>query len=511
VSEIVLIADADGERGRRIAAACRARGITTSTTTHGAAALEIALAESPVAMVAQVDLPLIDGPKLSEILHANPRTQSMGILFIGDASGTQPANDRAGRVVPGHADPETIAHFVEALLLKRRPPRAGRGAQPKADPGGVEGQLSQIGLMELLELFHVNRKTGLVELRRGRGRRSEIGRVYLRDGDVVQASVGSVAGEKALYRLFAWDRGRFVFRSEEVSIEAEIDRPTRALLREGARHVKEWERLGSELPPKNARVTLRVARASLPSVLHPLTQEVLLTLELCDRVQDVLDRCSYPDYQVLRTLHTLIRRGMVELRQGAPRTEGSGGSLFSAALAARLRDWLDQGRPRSGLTPDAKVLMLASDPAAMRTLVALIERLPGAEMSALALAPAVQLVARLPVDEEFGLELIEAPAVRRFAPIWPLAAHGAAATLFVHSGSPAHSVDALREAFNGVCRLPRARVFHLLLQDKEREERIQALCERLSLYDDRSVFALAPESAEESIPRLREIFAQLLP
>ena len=63
MSEIVLIADADAERGRRVAVACRACGITTSVTTHGAAALEIALAESPVAMVAQVDLPL---PKSAE-------------------------------------------------------------------------------------------------------------------------------------------------------------------------------------------------------------------------------------------------------------------------------------------------------------------------------------------------------------------------------------------------------------------------------------------------------------
>ncbi|MDH3519717.1 MAG: DUF4388 domain-containing protein [Myxococcales bacterium] len=511
MSEIVLIADADGERGRRIAAACRARGITTSVTTHGAAALEIALAESPVAMVAQVDLPLIDGPRLSEILHANPRTQAMGILFVGDVNGSAPPRDAAGRVVPGHADPETIAHFVEALLSKRRAPRSRRASALDADAGGVEGELAQISLMELIELFHVNRKTGVVELQRGRGRRRETGRVYLRDGDIVQAAVGMVEGEKALYRMFAWDRGRFLFRSEEISVDAGIERPTRALLREGARHVKEWERLAVELPPKNAQVALKVARASLPNVLHPLTQEVLLTLEICDRVQDVLDRCSYPDYQVLRTLHTLIRRDMVELRQGAPRSENNGSSLFSSALAARLRDWIDQGRPRASAWPDAKLLMIASESAAMRTLIALLERIPGAEMSALALAPAVQPVARLPVDEEIGLELIEAPSARRFAPIWPLAAHGAVATVFVHSGSPAHSVEALRGAINQVCTLPRARVFHLLLQDKEREERVQALCERLSLFDDRSVFALSPEKAGDAVARLREILSQLLP
>jgi CheY-like chemotaxis protein len=508
VSEIVLIADADGERGRRIATACRACGITTSVTTHGAAALEIALAESPAAMVAQVDLPLIDGPRLTEILRANPRTQSMGILFVGDADSSARHSSATGRIVPGHADPETIAHFVQALLAKRRP---SPGQSLDADLGGVEGQLVQITLMELIELFHVNRKTGVVELRRGRGRRAETGCVYLRDGDVIQATVGSVQSEKALYRLFAWGRGHFVFRPQEISIEPAIDRPTRALLREGKRHVVEWERLSTELPARNAHVALKVARASLPNVLHPLTQEVLLTLDISDRVEDVLDRCSYPDYQVLRTLHTLIRRGLVELRQGAPRVEANGNGLFSSALAARLRDWLDPARSRNASPTDAKLLLIASEPAGLQTLHPLLERLPGAEITGLASVSAVQSIARLPVDDELGIELIGAPAAQRFAPVWPLAAHGALATLFVHCGSPAQSVEALRPAFDTVCALPRARSFHLLLQEKAREEPVLALCERLSLFDDRSVFALSPERGADAVSRLREILAQLLP
>ena len=509
MSEIVLIADADGERGARIAAACRARGITTSVTTHGAAALEIALAESPIAMVAQIDLPLIDGPRLSEILQTNPRTQSMGILYIGEEDGNVDREGGKGRVVAGSSDPDTIAHFVEALLVKRRPARPGEDAD--SELGGVEGQLSQIALMELLELFHVNRKTGVVELSRGRGRRADVGRVFLRDGDVIQATVGAIEGEKALYRLFTWSKGKFAFRPEEVTVEPMIERPTRALLREGMRHVKEWRRLSVELPAKNAHVALKVSRASLPNVLHPLTQEVLLTLEVANRVQDVLDRCSFPDYQVLRTLHTLIRRGMVELRQGAPRTESNGATLFSSALASRLRDWLEQSRMHGAGMMDAKVLVIAADSAVVRTLTALIERLPGAEVPPLVQATAIQTIARLPVDDELGIELIEAPSAKGFAPIWPMAAHGAIATLFVHSGVPSQSVDALRPAFNTICQIPRARPFHLILQDKDREADVQALCERLSLFDDRSVFAISPEQGTEATARLREIVSQLLP
>ena len=72
MSAPILIADGDAERGGRIAEACATRGLPCRVTTHGAAALEAALSEVPRVLVTQIGLPLIDGPKLAAILHANP-------------------------------------------------------------------------------------------------------------------------------------------------------------------------------------------------------------------------------------------------------------------------------------------------------------------------------------------------------------------------------------------------------------------------------------------------------
>ena len=241
-------------------------------------------------------------------------------------------------------------------------------------------------------------------------------------------------GEKALYRLLGWRRGSFAFRERPVARErGAIERPTRALLREAQRQADEWERLGSELPPPHARVALKVARSSLPSVLHPLTQEVLLVLELSSRVSDVLDRCSFPDYQVLRTLQTLIRRGMVELRADSAAPEPPAGGLFGAGArraAARLArpgpaaragaDRREGGAVRVGARGGAHVRGAARAPARRRAD-------PGA-----ATAPALRRSLRIPVDDEVAIEVFEVPAAPRFAPIWPLAAHGALAVLFVH-------------------------------------------------------------------------------
>jgi CheY-like chemotaxis protein len=507
---LVLIADGDADRARAVAKACRALGIDVRMATHGASALEIALAHKPAAMVVQAALPLIDGPRLAQILQTNPHTCAMRMLFISDV-GIEAGDSPLGKMIPGEADPETIARFIEALLRDKSPePIRAEGGMLRGAPG-VEGKLAQVSLAELIELFHVNRKTGLIEVRQGGGRRAVSGRIDLLDGDVIQARIGSVAGEKALYRLLAWRRGRFAFREQPVARErGGIERPTRALLREAKRQADEWRRTGNELPAPHARVALKVARSSLPSVLHPLTQEVLLSLELSSRVSDVLDRCTFPDYQVLRTLQTLVRRGMVEMRAESAAPEPPAGGLFGPALAARLRDWLDQGRLPEAPAVDAKLALFASDPEAGRTLASLFARLPGVEHTPRANPGEIAPVLRIPVDDDVAIEVVEVPAAPRFASLWPLAAHGALANVFVHGGGIEASVAALRLAADQVAALPRSRCFHVLLDEKSKRS-VGALCEKLGLFDDRHAFALAPEKPDEAPAALRELLARLLP
>jgi CheY-like chemotaxis protein len=505
LSDCVLIADSDVQRAERMAAACSARGIHVEIASHGARALEIALAELPVAIVAQLDLPLIEGTRLAEILRANPRTRAIGILFIADERQLAPGTTAAGRVIPGSADPDTIVHFVEALLLKRRPRRKGEPAEPL---GGIEGELAQLALAELVELFHVNRKTGRILLERGPVRRREMGEVVLHDGEVAHAATGQVEGEKALYRLFGWDRGRFRFVPNEAPGPKTVERPTRALLREGRRQAAEWDRLVEELPPQHTRVSLVVSRGDLPNVLHPLTQEVLLVLEMTDRVEEVLDRCGFPDYQVLRTLTTLLRRGLIQLRHDsgdeAPRV---GPAVLAPAFTTRLREHIDRQRP--GL--DAKVLAMACAAEAGHTLSALIGRLPGADPPRRTTgARAIETLGRLVVEEDAAIEWIAAPAARRFSAIWPLAAHGALAVVFVHAGDLDTSVQTLRPAIEGMRAVPRIRTLHALLADKPAEPAAGALCESLSLFDERSVVEVpigAPERADEA---LRELLRRVL-
>jgi hypothetical protein len=329
--------------------------------------------------------------------------------------------------------------------------------------------------------------------------------------------VGSVDGEKALFRLLAWDRGSFAFKPQPVAIEPSIQTPTRDLLREGLRQVREWQRLAVELPPLSASATLKIPRSTLPNVIHPLTQEVLVVLDLYSRVQDVVDKCSYPDYQVLRTLHTLVQRGMVELQAEPEATElAREVRLFSPARTARLREWLEIDRPGTPSAREAKLLVVASDENATRDFSRLFRCLPGVELD-----PRIErghivsddllTIGRVAVDAEVGIDLVHVPAAERFAPLWPVAGHGALATLLLLSGAVGRSVASVRAVADALGALPRARMFHLLLLEKGERVSPEDLRQNLSIVDDGSLFLIPLESPEKAGVLLREMFGRILP
>ena len=77
----VLIADERGDHGDRIATACAERGLQCRVVPHGAAALETALASLPDVLVAQRDLPLIQGIVLTFALMFALVTLIVDLLY----------------------------------------------------------------------------------------------------------------------------------------------------------------------------------------------------------------------------------------------------------------------------------------------------------------------------------------------------------------------------------------------------------------------------------------------
>ncbi len=513
----VLVADSDADRSKAIVGACEARDIRCEASAQGPDALEAALAVSPSAIVLQVDLPLIDGATLAQILRANPRTREIGLLFLSDRPDAAEIEDLDGDVLVAPIDPEAVVRRLQVMLMQND--AADPGPADQLGPGGVEGQLAQVPLGDLLQLFHGGRKTGVVELARSDGREGELsGRIVLSAGDVVHAETGVTGGEKALYRLMGWDRGSFSFRPEPVSGAPSIKTPTRALLREARRQLAESAQLAFDLPPSDSHAVLQVTPGSLPTVIHPLTEEVLGVLEDCSQVSEILDRCRFPDYQVLRTLHTLVERGIVALRT-EPGTFGEGttrSTLFNPAQVGRLREWMDASRPRGGPNPDAKLLLVASDDRARRDIALLLGAVPDVELDArLAVgafgASDLAPMGRVVVDSQTGIEIIHLPIADRFAPLWPAAGHGALGTVCVLSSPLAEAAEAIRTVEQELRKRARARVFYVALMEKIDDVATETLRDQFELVDASSLFLIPLDDAERAQDRIRDLFARIVP
>ncbi len=515
MARTVLIADADAERAKRTEEACARLAFETRSASHGAAALEMALAEMPDVVVAPFDLPLIDGAKLADILRANPRTQAVRFVFLGRRAAGLGEPGPGDEIVPADLEAGEVARRVEGLVSRL----AGLDeVVPVEDDAEVEGKLSKIGLADLLQLFNQNGKTGSLELsRRDPSGRGETGVIHLDQGNIVQAGAGHVVGEKALFRLLAWNDGAFAFTPRRIDVVPAIQKPLRALLMEGMRQLDEANRVDGSLPPLDAHVALRLKSADLPNMVHPLTQEVLLLLEIYSRVQEVVDRCSFPDYQVLRTLQALEERGMVEVRRGPqPASRRGGRGLFAPAQARRLRDWLEAGRPRGTPVRDAKLLLLSAGPGATADFVRLLRglegvRLEGAFAGGTFAADDLASVGRVPVDAELGIQLIHVPVSGANAPIWPLAAHGALGALILLEGPVADASAAVAAPLELLRSVPRTRIFHVMLLRKGERALPDELRDNLSLIDEASLFLVPLESGKEPSEILRSLLARVMP
>ena len=164
----------------------------------------------------------------------------------------------------------------------------------------------------------------------------------------------------------------------------------------------------------------------------------------------------------------------------------------------------------------AKLLLVASDVSATRDFVRLLGTLPGMQLSSRFRhdrfsAQDVETVGQLYVDDGIGIQLLHVPADPAFAPVWPVAAHGALGTLFLLSGSVREAEERIRPVSDVIRRLPRARIFHLLLMQKGQRPTPEELQEKPSLLDEASLFLIQSENGRETASLLRSMLGRVMP
>ncbi|HHP7234235.1 MAG TPA: cyclic nucleotide-binding domain-containing protein [Desulfobacterales bacterium] len=106
------------------------------------------------------------------------------------------------------------------------------------------GTLEFLSLGELLQLIGNNGSTGILRLSSRYA--SEPGMIYVDNGDPVDASNGEKTGLEALFSLFGWTEGEYVFTQESVNRPNVINKNRMEIILDGSRMVDDGkiEKLG---------------------------------------------------------------------------------------------------------------------------------------------------------------------------------------------------------------------------------------------------------------------------
>jgi hypothetical protein len=218
------------------------------------------------------------------------------------------------KVVAAPQDAEARANMkamaVGRVTAKQQPQTSARVLEGEAPR--MSGNLEEIPLPDLLQLFGTSRKAGVLVLRSG-GRE---GRIYLNDGRIRFAEFDGATGVpplKALYRMLTWQTGVFALDPPDTrQFEGGIDVSAQEVLMEGFRQQDELGQLRSKLPP-HARLTLKLPLAEHLRALSPEELDLLEAALSAENVDAYLDAAPGPDLESAQALLALMQRGFLRV------------------------------------------------------------------------------------------------------------------------------------------------------------------------------------------------------
>jgi DNA-binding response OmpR family regulator len=287
-------------------------GYSVTTAVDGADALTKLELSTPDLVLTDTRLPNVDGYALVRQLKEHAEWASIPIVFLTSQKSIE---DKIRGLELGVEDYLTKPIFVRELiarvtmLLARRTQEGIATRHPStAGRTRFSGQLADMGVVDLLQTFEVSRKSGVAHL----VHRGFEANVYFRDGKVVDANLGRLAGEEAVYRTLVWNEGDFEVEFCKVDNADVITSSTQGLLMEGMRRVDEWGRLMEALPGLDG--VFEVDSGALLHRLSEIPDELNGILRLFDgkrTLMHVVDASPFEDLSTLSTISKLFFEGLL--------------------------------------------------------------------------------------------------------------------------------------------------------------------------------------------------------
>jgi len=304
----ILIAEKEPNEVQALRKAFVATGYEVRIATNGPEAVELLASFHPDVILAEMRLPLMDGPHLLQEIRNLPALQWLPFVLIGNLKTLDERVSAMKLAVDDYLqkplDPEETVARVDSLIREAEL----RATTPDRRSRGFSGSLSEMSLVDLLQTLEVGNKTAVIRLRNA----SQEGLVYITDGQVVDAELSGLETRRALLRMFRWTDGTFHVEMKAHERPRSLTTSTRDLISEGMTRLYRWEQLSNQLPPLQSLVNLNGEAGKTKITEEEKGLLLLVRKSSSKRIIDLVEESQYDDLRALTLVKNLYERHVLK-------------------------------------------------------------------------------------------------------------------------------------------------------------------------------------------------------
>lgn len=221
----------------------------------------------------------------------------------------------------------------------------------------LEGDLGEFGLVDIIQLIDLGKKTGGIEVHGRRGAEQLDGWLFFNEGKICGAQLGNLAGEEAVYALFTCNAGPFKLHEQIALPPPNVRVSNEVVIMEGIGRQDEWTQIAERVPPSEMvlRLVANPRSSSREINLEADKWRVLTMINGKNTVADIVRLAGLGDYAAFKIIIELMDAGLidgrVEERRAAPLYPELE-KLAVAGIGNSARVLLADAFRRAGVKPD---------------------------------------------------------------------------------------------------------------------------------------------------------------
>jgi hypothetical protein len=175
----------------------------------------------------------------------------------------------------------------------------------------LHGSLADISLPDVIQLVSVSGKTGVFTL----SSEGVDGKIFLREGQIIDAAAGKLSGELAVYEMATWRKGQFIFTANIESERVTVTKSNTNLMMEAARRLDEFRVLQRKIPSMDAIPYFLPREPGQDQItLSPQEWAVVTRVDGLLSIKQLEQATGLPAFDVCKVLFGLVTSGLIALQ-----------------------------------------------------------------------------------------------------------------------------------------------------------------------------------------------------